>query len=315
MLLGGDFFLAHRVYVSWAQHKLYFSYNGGPIFDSTPVSTEKIAAPLPEVTRAQTAPPEQNLDADGFSRRGSAFYARREFPEAIADFTRSIELDPGNPTYPYQRALAYVGNGQPFLAMSDLDRSVRGAPDAAEPRLARAQLLLAGHDFTAAHQDLDTADRVAPRDADLRLEIGHQYERSGAYEKAVAQYDMWISSHAQDKRLGEAMVMRCGARALWGQGLQQAATDCETAHKLKADSAILFGYRGLVQLRLGEFDRAIENYGAALKLEPRLVSALYFRGVARLRKGDTREGQSDIDAATSLNPEVTIIARNLGLER
>ncbi len=33
MILGGDFFVSHHVYVSNSQHKLYFTYNGGPVFD------------------------------------------------------------------------------------------------------------------------------------------------------------------------------------------------------------------------------------------------------------------------------------------
>jgi hypothetical protein len=33
MLLGPDFFLSHRIYVSNRQNKLYFSYNGGPVFN------------------------------------------------------------------------------------------------------------------------------------------------------------------------------------------------------------------------------------------------------------------------------------------
>jgi hypothetical protein len=32
MLLGADFFASHRIYVSNAQHKMYFTYNGGPVF-------------------------------------------------------------------------------------------------------------------------------------------------------------------------------------------------------------------------------------------------------------------------------------------
>ncbi len=32
MLLGADFFVSHRIYVSNAQHKVYFTYNGGPVF-------------------------------------------------------------------------------------------------------------------------------------------------------------------------------------------------------------------------------------------------------------------------------------------
>jgi len=33
MLLGADFFLAHHIYVSNRQDKLYFTYNGGPVFN------------------------------------------------------------------------------------------------------------------------------------------------------------------------------------------------------------------------------------------------------------------------------------------
>ena len=33
MLLGADFFLSHRVYVAVGQRKLYFTYNGGAVFD------------------------------------------------------------------------------------------------------------------------------------------------------------------------------------------------------------------------------------------------------------------------------------------
>ena len=36
MLLGADFLRAHRVLVSHSQHKMYFTYLGGPVFASPP---------------------------------------------------------------------------------------------------------------------------------------------------------------------------------------------------------------------------------------------------------------------------------------
>lgn len=33
MLLGADFFLSHRIYVANAERKLFFTYNGGPVFN------------------------------------------------------------------------------------------------------------------------------------------------------------------------------------------------------------------------------------------------------------------------------------------
>lgn len=35
MLIGADFFLSHRIYVANSQHKLYFTYNGGAVFNLT----------------------------------------------------------------------------------------------------------------------------------------------------------------------------------------------------------------------------------------------------------------------------------------
>ncbi|TLY71653.1 MAG: hypothetical protein E6K47_00890, partial [Gammaproteobacteria bacterium] len=69
MLVGADFFLSHRIYVSNSQHKLYFTYNGGPVFNLTaalPASvaapSEAAATPAAEAPAAGAAPPD-SLDA------------------------------------------------------------------------------------------------------------------------------------------------------------------------------------------------------------------------------------------------------------
>ncbi len=33
MLIGADFFLSHRIYVASKQRKVYFTFNGGPVFN------------------------------------------------------------------------------------------------------------------------------------------------------------------------------------------------------------------------------------------------------------------------------------------
>lgn len=43
MLLGADFFKAHHVYIARSQGKVYFSYNGGPIFEVGPTASDKPA--------------------------------------------------------------------------------------------------------------------------------------------------------------------------------------------------------------------------------------------------------------------------------
>ena len=53
----------------------------------------------------------------------------------------------------------------------------------------------------------------------------------------------------------------------------------------------------------GEFDRAIADYDAALKVEPGHAEALNGRGMAWRAKGDRRRALSDFDAALKLKPD------------
>ena len=53
----------------------------------------------------------------------------------------------------------------------------------------------------------------------------------------------------------------------------------------------------------GEFDLAITDYDAALKVEPASAEALHGRGMAWRAKGDRRRALSDFDAALRLKPD------------
>jgi tetratricopeptide (TPR) repeat protein len=131
---------------------------------------------------------------------------------------------------------------------------------------------------------------------------------------AVAQYSKWIDAHLQaDVRMSEARSSRCWARALWGQELEEALTDCNVALRIRPKTATYLDRRGLVYLRRNSYDKAIADYDAALRLEPKRAWPLYVRGLARLHKGDTAAGQADIAAATALNPKIAEEAAKYGI--
>src|SRR5581483_405877 len=60
MMIGADFFLSHRVYVAGSEHKLYFTYNGGPVFNLTTVQQNANAGahPKPDTAGAPGMPPQ-----------------------------------------------------------------------------------------------------------------------------------------------------------------------------------------------------------------------------------------------------------------
>jgi tetratricopeptide (TPR) repeat protein len=86
--------------------------------------------------------------------------------------------------------------------------------------------------------------------------------------------------------------------------LDKALDDCNAALKLRPNTLHFLDNRGLVRLRLGDFERAIADYDVVIKEQPKDAWALYGRGLSKLRKGNTAEGNADIAAATGIEPRI-----------
>jgi tetratricopeptide (TPR) repeat protein/predicted aspartyl protease len=318
MLLGTDFFLSHRILVSKSQHKLYFTYNGGPVFrlDRPAGAQQANAAPSPAASEPAAGPgPAEGASttAADFSREGAALAARRDFPAAIADFTKAIELEPKDGGHYRDRALARLGNREPMLAMADLDEGLKLKPDDVQALMTRGELLIQRRDLARAQADFDAAIRLAPENHNLPLRAGAAYTRSGAFEQGVREYDNWLAAHPKDDDAAKVLNARCFTRAAWGKELETALADCDAAVKRGGKISTVLDNRGLVLLRLGRVDEAIKQYDAAIRAQPKAAWALYGRGLAKLKKGEKAEGDADIQAATAIAPNLPQEAKRYGL--
>jgi len=278
------------------------------------------AAPAPTSTSTATEPAQDTAsgdmkkvgantdDAADYSRRGTAFASRRDFEQALTSLTRACELAPGNAEYFYQRGIVYWQVRQGAAAMADFDQALKLNPDDVAALVSRAELSLQNGDKLRAGADLDSANAVASRQADLRYAMAHAYLRADLSGPAIAQYDLWINSHAADARLPEALNSRCWARALAGVDLALALKDCNAALN-RADKSSPFyaravNSRALVLLRMGDYDESMSDYDASLKINPKDAWSWYGRGIDKRRKQKTSEGDADIAQATAIWPNV-----------
>jgi tetratricopeptide (TPR) repeat protein len=310
MLLGADFFLSHRVYVSKLQHKIYFTYSGGPVFrfDEFGAKPPQTAAVAPAGPPGQYA--DAPTDAAGFTRRGEAFMSRRNFAAAIADFGRAVELEPTVPQHFRDRARGHLAKGEPLLALADFDQALKLKADDAASLIGRGELFLATRAPERAKADFDAALRLEP---DRGLQVAAIYSATGHFEAAVAGYDAWIAAHPRAENPVAALNGRCWARTLWNRDLDKALADCDAALRHGPRTAGLFDSRGLTHLRRGELDAAIADYNEALKLQPKLAWSLYGRGLAERGKGLGPAADSDIAAAVAIQPNLPVMAKRYGL--
>ena len=307
MLIGADFFISHRVYVANSVRKMFLTYTGGNIFDQTARRDgEQVSAPTQDQAQAPS-------DAEGFSRRGAVFAAQHDLTRALADFSKAIELAPHEARYRLERAHAYLFEGKPESALADLDQAITLDPNDVPALIERAQLRVARHERAPALADLDAAARAVAGPAMERLEIAGLYDSLEAPEGAIVQYDIWIPAHHEDARLAQALNGRCWSRALAGQDLNKALGDCDAALHLRPHTAAFLDSRGLVRLRMGDWDRAIADYDESLKLTPKSAWSLFGRGIAKRHKGQTTEAQKDIDDAVAIAPNLPARAKRAGI--
>ena len=324
MLLGSDFFVSHHVFVANSQHRLYLTYNGGPVFNltKTPSATAAQAAEAPKDEAAKDgaakaeaasdhkagAAADEQSDPDALARRGEAFAARHDFEHALADLSKAVELRPDEPEYLFQRAMVYRRSGAADLARADLDHVLTLNQDFLRAYMPRAEIRLLEKNVDGAIADLDAVDRLAPKQSDLRFVLAERYEAADRFSRAIAQYDLWIQSHPDDSKRARALGARCRASAIENEDLAGGLADCNKAlsiaDKKNPNYGHLFANRGLLELRQANYEKAIADFDAALKTMPKNAYALYGRGVAKIRKNKTAEGETDIAEAVKIAPHI-----------
>jgi tetratricopeptide (TPR) repeat protein/predicted aspartyl protease len=310
MILGADFFLSHRIFVAKSQSRIYFTYNGGPVFDLAATHGRPAPGPAPSPAGAAGVASAEPTDAAGFSRRGDAFVSRQQYTQAIADFSHAVALEPTDPKHLHDRAMAFWRNGDQASARADLDAALKLKPADASYLMERGALRLQVKDDAGARADFDAAEQADPSQ---RASIAYDYESNSRFEAAVAEYDKLVASQAPGDDLAQALNNRCWARGLWGKQLEEALNDCNQALKLKPGFAPYLDSRGLIELRLGRLDLAIADYDAVLHKTPQNVWSLYGRGLAEQRLGQKAKASADMAAATALAPGMPTRMKALGI--
>lgn len=114
---------------------------------------------IDNLTKALQIDPKDSL---AFYHRGLAHAAQQEYEEALTDYTDSLRLNPKNAMVYYHRGIVFRQRGDLDPAISDFTKAIRIDPNLALAYRSRSQAYSAQGDEARARADLDAAHRLDP---------------------------------------------------------------------------------------------------------------------------------------------------------
>jgi tetratricopeptide (TPR) repeat protein len=240
----------------------------------------------------------------------------RRFGRMLVDQGRDLEIDPaagvGEARRTLLRRAALYEKITDFPnAEADLTSAVQLDPPSAELYAARGYFYMRRSRFTDALGDFLLATKLSPDSARARFGVGRAQAALGNYAAALGYYDAAIKLARRDPAyyLGraEAYIHLDQPRRAW------ADFDSAIAIRLPraTDRYYAFLGRGYASLMMSDYANAIADFDSAIAIEPRAVSALIWRGYAREKNGQGALALDDYEHATSVDPGDRLARANL----
>lgn len=215
--------------------------------------------------------------------RGGANEDRGDIDAALADFSRSIEMDPS-------RFRPWFARGTLYLKLQKYNEAI--------------------HDFTMTLERNPTYEKAW-------VNRGNAYRDLNQNDNAILDYNEALRIQ---KNFDKALNNR-GAAYLKKGMYDEALADFNRV--LELDPRYINGYINRAALYINanvkKYDLAIRDYDTALQLDPNNVQARYFRGVAMRSMGRNAEALEDVNRAIALSPNTAVyyftraqILRSLG---
>jgi tetratricopeptide (TPR) repeat protein/serine/threonine protein kinase len=285
----------------------------------------------------------QPVHAHAYYCRANAYSRLHRYPEALADSTRAIELEPKFAPAWNNRGAYYAALGQWDKAIADYSRAITRHPKYAVARHNRGFAHCALGRPDKAVTDFTRVIAVDPRHVAAWNNRGWAYHELGQYAKAVSDltraidldpklavawhnrgnsyYDLDQPARAVPD-LTRAIDLDPNVAATWtGRGLAysklgepaKAIADCTQAINLDANDAHNWYNRGVVYDEQGQPAKAFTDFTRAIELDPKYALAWYNRGVVSNKLGQTPKAIADYTQAIAVDPKSAPTWTNRGL--
>jgi tetratricopeptide (TPR) repeat protein len=203
--------------------------------------------------------------ATAYFYRGIAYGRKGDLANAIKDFNQAVKIDPNYAKIYKNLGLDAFNQQNMTAALDAYSKAILAEPTYAPGYVGRGAVFGVQGNSAKAHAEYQQAIKLDPGYGYAYLGEGNVYALEGKYADAISSYQQAIDSDADNT---------CAACANAGIG------------------AIYFLQK--------DYDKALEYYNKAIKLEPRAYDLYQGRAEIYRAMGNTKAAQADLDRAVQL---------------
>jgi tetratricopeptide (TPR) repeat protein len=245
---------------------------------------------------------------DAWFGRGEAYRRLGDRDRARADFARAVQLEPLSVSDFANRGRAHTTLGEFDRALADDCKAIELDPTRAEAWCNRAVVYANLKRWDESLADCCRAIELDPRLALAWVNRAIAYAHLGQGEKALADCCKAIEL---EPKLAAAWHVRGGLYAAAGQW-DKAVADYSRLIELGPRDALARTNRGCAYAGLRQWDKALADHSRAIELDPKLALAWYNRAAARAQLRQWDKVLADCSQAVELDPKLAMAWANRG---
>lgn len=209
---------------------------------------------------------------------GEKYYSDRQYHLAVEQFSRMLEVAPGD-------AEAYEGLGRSHRELGEFDKAMEAfekgialmPPSQASPIYARLHNDKAvAYDMLGKHEEAsveyEKAIKLDPTNDLYYNNKGFSYLLQMRTEEATSAFRKALENNPNNKTAHANLGYAYGLKGIYELALKE--------FKLASDEASAYNNLGYIYIKDGKLTEAIESYNNALKIDPTISSSYYNKGRA-----------------------------------
>ncbi|NOK63075.1 MAG: hypothetical protein GFH27_549279n494 [Chloroflexi bacterium AL-W] len=275
-----------------------------PLLDRGPPPTPtSLVQPYDDAIATAEVEAEPTVQAGTYYERANFLLDQGNNEGAIADYTRAIELDPGNSRAWNNRGLAHANLEQTEQALSDYAKAIEFDPGYIRAYKNRLLIVEQQRDLQAMARDYGALAKLEEDNADAYYYAqGNALQESGDLVGARVAYDAAI---AADPEQVDALYNRAVINFTENE-LEAARIDLDSAIEMSPRAANAYYARGLLHNARGDQQRAIGDFTRALELQPAYPEALLGRATVYQEIGEADNARADLESLSQQELDETL---------